>query len=207
MKVLLLNGSAHTNGCTVTALIEVAKTINEADIETEILNIGAKSVRECIACGRCERNSPCVLGGDVVNEWLEKAKNADGFIFGTPVYYAHPTGAIQAVLDRMFFSQPDLFTHKPGAAVAVARRGGTTSSLEVLNKYFTISQMPIPGSTYWNIAHGMTPDEIKQDFEGMQTMRNLGRNMAWLLKCIEAGKAAGILSPVEEKDHMTNFIR
>lgn len=207
MRVLLFNGSPHANGTTFTALTEVAKAIEQDGIETGILQIGAKPVRECIGCGKCQRGSPCVFTDDIFPEWLEKAKTADGFIFGTPVYYSHPTGAMQAVLDRLFFSQGHLFAHKPGAAVAVARRAGTISSIEVLNRYFTINQMPIPGSTYWNVAHGMSPDEVRQDLEGMQTMRNLGHNMAWLLRCIEAGTKSGIMPPVTERQDVTNFIR
>ncbi|WP_313370256.1 flavodoxin family protein [Sedimentibacter sp.] len=207
MRVLLFNGSPRSKGCTYTALQEVASALEHEGIETEILQIGAKPVRDCIGCRKCECKKPCIFNDDVVSEWLAKSKEADGFIFGTPVYYAHPSGQIQSVLDRMLFSQRDIFAHKPGAAVAAARRGGTTAALDVLNKYFTINQMPMPCSTYWNMVHGMTPEEVKKDLEGMQTMRNLGRNMAWLLKCIEAGKANGVKMPETERGNVTNFIR
>ena len=143
----------------------------------------------------------------MVNEWILKAKEADGFIFGSPVYYAHPDGRILSVLDRMFYAGSSCFAYKPGAAVTSARRGGTTASIDVLNKYFTINQMPVISSTYWNMVHGSTPEDVKKDLEGLQTMRNLGRNMAWLLKSIEAGKAAGVKIPVAERNQRTNFIR
>lgn len=207
MKVLLFNGSTRKNGCTYTALSEAAKTLNEAEIETEILQMGGSPVRDCIGCGGCEGKGHCVFNDDMVNEWIDKAKDADGFIFGTPVYFAHPSGQIQAIMDRMFYAGGDYFTHKPGAVVVSARRGGTTASLDTLSKYFGVSQMPMITSTYWNMVHGNTPDEVNQDNEGMQTMRNLGRNMAWFLKCIEAGKNQGINAPIAETDSWTNFIR
>lgn len=138
---------------------------------------------------------------------MAKAKEADGFVFGTPVYYAHPSGRILSFLDRAFYSSSSAFSFKPAASVAVARRGGTTASFDVMNKYFGISQMPVAGSTYWNIAHGRVPGEVEQDAEGLQTMRNLARNMAWMLKCFEAGKEAGIPLPSAEREHRTHFIR
>jgi len=207
MKVLLFNGSGKAHGCTYTALSEVAGALNEEGIETEIVHIGGGPVRDCIGCGQCAGKYRCVFEDDKVNEWIEKAKEADGFIFGTPVYYAHPSGRIQSVLDRMFYAGGRYFAYKPGAAVASARRGGTTASLDVINKYFTINQMPVVSSTYWNMVHGNTPEEVKQDLEGLQTMRNLGHNMAWLLKCIEAGKAQGINIPKADRSNRTNFIR
>lgn len=142
-----------------------------------------------------------------MNEFIAKAKEADGFIFGTPVYYAHPSGRILSFLDRVFYSSEDAFALKPGAAVAIARRGGTTASFDAVNKYFGISNMPVVSSSYWNIAHGCTPGEVTQDAEGMQTMRNLARNMAWMLKCFEAGKASGVSLPAIERGSRTNFIR
>ena len=158
--------------------------------------LGNKPVNDCIACGKCaELGGKCVIANDVVNELIAKAAQADGFVFGTPVYYAHPSGRILCALDRAFYAGGAAFRHKPGAAVAVARRGGTTASFDVLNKYFTFCEMPVVSSTYWNNAHGRLPGEAAQDAEGMQTMRNIGQNMAWLLKCIEAGKAAGIDVP------------
>lgn len=207
MKVLLLNGSTRKNGCTFTALSEVAKTLNEENIQTEILQMGGGPVRDCIACGKCAGLGKCVFNDDIVNTLIEKAKAADGFVFGSPVYYAHPTGQIQAVLDRAFYAARYCFEHKPAATVVSARRGGTTASFDVLNKYFSISQMPVVSSTYWNMVHGRTPEEVRQDSEGLQTMRNLARNMAYLLKCMESGKQHGITAPKAEKEYWTNFIR
>lgn len=206
MKVLLVNGSPRAAGCTNTALEEVAKTLGEAGIETEIFWFGAKPVQDCVACGKCRELKKCVFD-DVVNTLIEKAKTADGFVFGSPVYYAHPSGRVQSALDRAFYAGKYAFAGKPGAAVVSARRGGTASSFDVINKYFGISSMPVVSSTYWNMVYGNTPDEAKRDEEGMQTMRNLGRNMAYLLKCIKAGKAAGIEAPAQEGAFKTNFIR
>ncbi|HIX09166.1 MAG TPA: flavodoxin family protein [Firmicutes bacterium] len=206
MKVLLVNGSPRAAGCTFTALSEVAETLQEEGIETEIFQLGAKPVQDCIACMKCRELQKCVFD-DVANELIEKAKGADGFVFGTPVYYAHPSGRVQSVLDRAFYAGGYAFACKPGAAVASARRGGTAASFDVLNKYFGIASMPVVSSTYWNMVYGKTPDEVRQDAEGMQTMRNLGRNMAYLLKCMEAGRAAGIAFPAQENSVRTNFIR
>ncbi|HIZ63763.1 MAG TPA: flavodoxin family protein [Firmicutes bacterium] len=206
MKVLLVNGSPRAAGCTNTALEEVAKTLGEAGIETEIFWLGAKPVQDCVACGKCRELKKCVFD-DVVNTLIEKAKAADGFVFGSPVYYAHPSGRVQSALDRAFYAGKYAFAGKPGAAVVSARRGGTASSFDVINKYFGISSMPVVSSTYWNMVYGNTPDEVRRDEEGMQTMRNLGRNMAYLLRCIEAGKAAGIEVPAQEGAFKTNFIR
>lgn len=208
MKVLLLNGSTRNKGCTYTALVEVAKTLEENGVSSEIINIGNQPVRDCTNCRKCaELDNACVFNDDIVNEILRKAKDADGFVFGTPVYYAHPSGQILSVLDRMFYAGGGVFSHKPGAAIASARRAGTVASVDVLNKYFTINQMPVVSSTYWNEVHGSTAEEVHQDLEGMQTMRNLGRNMAWLLKCIEIGKQHGITTPTSERTYSTNFIR
>ena len=206
MKGLLVNGSPRAAGCTFTALSEVAETLQEEGIETEIFQLGAKPVQDCIACMKCRELQKCVFD-DVANELIEKAKGADGFVFGTPVYYAHPSGRVQSVLDRAFYAGGYAFACKPGAAVASARRGGTAASFDVLNKYFGIASMPVVSSTYWNMVYGKTPDEVRQDAEGMQTMRNLGRNMAYLLKCMEAGRAAGIAFPAQENSVRTNFIR
>ena len=207
-KVLLVNGSSRQEGNTSVALAEVAAAHEGHGIETETMWLGNKPVNDCIACGKCaELGGKCVIANDVVNELIPKAAQADGFVFGTPVYYAHPSGRILCALDRAFYAGGAAFRHKPGAAVAVARRGGTTASFDVLNKYFTICEMPVVSSTYWNNAHGRLPGEAAQDAEGMQTMRNIGQNMAWLLKCIEAGKAAGIDVPVAERGQMTNYIR
>ncbi|MDE6293139.1 MAG: flavodoxin family protein [Clostridiales bacterium] len=207
MKVLLFNGSPRANGCTFTALSEVAATLNAEGIETEIIQLGNKPVRDCIGCGGCVGKGKCVFSDDGVNEWIEKAASADGFVFGSPVYYAHPDGRILCIMDRLFYAGGSNFQHKPGAVVVSARRAGTTASLDALTKHLTIAQMPVVSSTYWNMVHGKTPDEVKQDLEGMQTMRNLGLNMAWLLKCIKAGESAGIGKPQTEKKVYTNFIR
>lgn len=206
MKVLMLNGSPNETGNTYNALLEIGKQLEKEGINYEIFQIGGKPVRDCIGCGQCSEQG-CVFNDDAVNEFVCKAKEADGFVFGTPVYYAHPSGRILSFLDRAFYSGSRYFAHKPGASVAVARRGGTTVSFDVLNKYFGISQMPVAGSTYWNIAHGRTPGEVTQDEEGMQTMRNLARNMAWMIKCFDAGKKAGIETPEAERNYRTNFIR
>lgn len=206
MKVLMLNGSPKENGNTYNALLEIGKQLEKEGIDYEIFQIGGKPVRDCIGCGQCSEQG-CVFADDAVNEFVCKAKEADGFVFGTPVYYAHPSGRILSFLDRAFYSGSRYFAHKPGASVAVARRGGTSASFDVLNKYFGISQMPVAGSTYWNIAHGRVPGEVTKDEEGMQTMRNLARNMAWMIKCFDAGKKAGIDAPEAERDYRTNFIR
>lgn len=209
MKVLLLNGSTRAGGNTAAALKEAALQLEKEGIETETVQIGGEPIRDCIGCGACAKSGRgcCVFGDDIVNELIEKAKNCDGFIFGTPVYYAHPSGRILSVLDRAFYAGGAAFNKKPGAAVAVARRGGTTASFDVLNKYFTIAEMPVVSSTYWNNVHGAAPGDAAQDAEGLQTMRNLARNMAWLLRCIEAGKANGIEPPKSERTSRTNFVR
>lgn len=206
MKVLLVNGSPRAHGCTYTALCEVAKTLEEEGIETEIFQVGTRPVQDCIACRKCRETGKCVFN-DAANELAEKAKSCDGFVFGSPVYYAHPTGQIQSLLDRAFYSGGAAFARKPGAVVVSARRGGTAASFDVLNKYFTICQMPIVSSTYWNMVYGASPEDVRQDLEGLQTMRNLGRNMAYLIKCIDAGKKAGIQPPATESQFRTNFIR
>ena len=208
MKVLLLNGSSRPSGCTYTALREVAVSLEVAGIETEILFLGNEPVRDCTACGTCAKvPGECVFDDDIVNRIIEKARGADGFIFGTPVYYAHPSGRILSVLDRVFYAGKSAFIHKPAAAIASARRAGTTATLDVLQKYFTISQMPVVTSTYWTMVHGKQPEDVLKDEEGLQTMRNLASNMVWMLRCIEAGKAAGIQPPQEEFGARTNFIR
>lgn len=208
MKVLLLNGSSHQAGCTFTALSEIADQLAAEGIDSEILQLGSAPIRDCIGCGKCtELDCQCVFDDDMINQIIAKAKEADGFIFGTPVYYAHPTGRSLSVLDRVFYAGGSAFAHKPGAAIASARRAGTTASFDAMNKYFTINQMPIVSSTYWNNVHGNAPEDVKQDLEGLQTMRNLARNMAWMLKVIEAGKQAGIEPPQAERTHRTNFIR
>ncbi|MBP3624960.1 MAG: flavodoxin family protein, partial [Peptococcaceae bacterium] len=197
MKVLLVNGSPHAQGCTYTALCEVAAALEKQGIETELFQVGTKPISGCLGCGACIKTGKCVID-DVVNEFVEKAKDADGFVFGSPVHYAGASGAITSFMDRAFYGKGAVYANKPAAAVMSCRRGGATATLDQLNKYFTISNMPIVSSQYWNMVHGNTPDEVRQDAEGMQTMRTLGINMAWLLKCIEAGKTAGIAMPERE---------
>ena len=208
MKVLLINGSPKAKGCTYTALCEIAKELEKENIETEIFHVGNKPIRGCMACGGCHKNNDgkCVFNDDTVNIALEKAKAADGFIFGSPVHYAAPSGLITSFLDRLFYAG-NCFGYKPGAAVVSCRRGGSTAAFDQLNKYFTIANMPVVSSQYWNMVHGNTPEEVKQDLEGMQTMRTLGKNMAWLLKSIKAGEEAGISLPERETRAFTNFIR
>lgn len=210
MKVLLINGSLHPKGCSYTALEEVALTLNKEGIETEIFHIGTKPIAGCIACGSCMKTGKCVFN-DVVNEVLNRASEYDGFIFGTPVHYAAASGAITSFMDRLFYADAlsgrKSFYLKPAAAVVSARRAGTTATFDQLNKYFTISEMAVISSQYWNMVHGHTAEEVKKDLEGMQTMRVLGRNMAFFLKCKEAGEKAGIKLPEKEERIFTNFIR
>ena len=206
MKVLMLNGSSHINGTTMAALTEVGKALEEDGIEYEIFQIGGGPVADCLGCGQCTENG-CIFSDDAVNAFVAKAKEADGYIFGTPVYYAHPSGRIQSFLDRVFYSSGKHFAHKPGASVAVARRGGTATTFDELNKYFGITQMITVGSTYWNQVHGRNAEDAAKDLEGMQTMRNLGHNMAWVLKCLEAGKEKGLVPPTADRSNQTNFIR
>lgn len=207
MKVLLVNGSPKANGNTARALAEVAEQLRAEGIDTEMFQLGAKPIRDCIGCGQCGKlGGRCTFDDDAVNELIAAAEQADGFVFGSPVYYAHPSGRILSALDRAFYAGSKAFAHKPGAAVAVARRGGTSTTFDVLNKYFTINQMPVVASTYWNNVFGAVPGEAAQDAEGLATMRNIGKNMAWLLRCIEAGKAAGIEAPQADRAR-TNFIR
>lgn len=211
MKVLLVNGSPNKNGCTFTALSEIQKTLAEEAIESEIFWIGKKTIGGCIACGQCKEKGKCVFE-DKVNEFTALARETDGFIFGSPVYYSGINGSLMSFMDRAFFSSGgqslNPFTLKPAAAVVSARRAGTTSSIDQINKYFMIQQMPIVSSRYWNMVHGNTPEQVLQDSEGMQIMRILARNMAWMLKLIEAGKNEGIPLPKQEdKIYFTNFIR
>ena len=205
MKVLLVNGSPHQKGCTYTALEEVAKTLEENEIEAEIFQLGNKAINGCIGCGSCKKSGQCFMD-DKVNEFAQKAKDADGFVFGSPVHYAAASGALTSFLDRVFYSAGKYLQFKPAASVASARRAGTTATLDQINKYATISNMPLVSSQYWNMVHGFTPEDVKKDLEGMQTMRTLGRNMAWLLKCIELGKSNNINRPELEERVATNFI-
>ena len=205
MKVILFNGSPKKNGCTYTALAEVAKELNNAGIETEIFHAGA-ATKGCLGCGYCSKNGRCITD-DCVNEAAKLVKEADGFVFGSPVHYAAASGMMTSFLDRLFMTASNDMKHKPCAVTTSCRRGGSTATLEQLIKYPEINQMPIVTSQYWNMVHGNTPDEVRQDREGLQIMRTLGNNMAWLLKCIEAGKAAGIEPMKETKRESTNFIR
>ena len=208
MKVLLLNGSPRGEMCTYTALTEAAGALQACGIETEIFSIGKKPIAGCIGCGACRNAGKCVFGdADGVNAFVEKARQADGFIFGAPVHYASIAGAASAFLDRCFYSGADAFVFKPGAAVVSCRRAGSTAALDQLNKYFTINQMPVVSSRYWNMVHGSCPEDVQKDEEGMAVIRQLGHNMAWLLKSIEAGRAAGLADPAQEPPARTNFIR
>ena len=211
MKVLLVNGSPHKNGSTNRALEEVAATLNKNGVETEIFWIGNRALSGCIACKTCVKTGKCVFD-DVVNECRQKALAADGFIFGTPVHYAAASGAMTAFMDRLFYSefcgnQNKAFYLKPAAAVVVARRAGTTSTYDQLNKYFGLHEMPIISSRYWNLVYGASAEQVEKDSEGMYTMRVLGENMAYFLRCKEAADKLGVKLPEREKPIFTNFIR
>ena len=203
MKVLLINGSPHTDGCTKTALCEIIRTLEADGIETELVELGTKDIRGCIACRKCAETGKCVFD-DLVNEVAPKFEEADALIVGSPVYYASPNGTLLSFLDRLFFSTHFSKHMKLGASVVSCRRGGNTASFDVLNKYFTISGMPIVSSTYWNQVHGHTKEDVEKDLEGLQTMRNLAHNMAFLLKAIQDGKEAYGM-PVQERGTFTNF--
>lgn len=205
MKVLLVNGSSHENGCTAAALSEVARALHEEGVETENFFIGNQPLPDCIACRKCRETGKCVFD-DAANALAAKAAECDGFVFGSPVYYAHPSARLLTVMDRAFYSGGRNFAFKPAAAVFSARRAGSVASMDVVNKYFTIQSMPIVSSTYWNHVFGNRPEEVMQDKEGLMTMYNIGKNMAWLLKCIQLGKEHGIAAP-ENKKLNTNFIR
>lgn len=206
MHVLMINGSTREKGCTYTALSEVAGQLEEQRIGTNILHIGAEPVKPCIGCGGCFESGYCVFKADGVNACIDLAREADGIVVGSPVYFAGPNGNLCSFLDRMFFAKGDRYAYKPAAAVVCCRRGGASATFDRLNKYFTISNMPVVSSQYWNAAHGLTPEQMRQDLEGMQIMRTLGRNMAWLLKCIEAARGT-VPYPESEARQMTNFIR
>ena len=212
MKVLMLNGSFNPDGSTNAGLEIMAKTFADEGVETEIFTVGGKPIADCIACGKCAEIKRCVFANDAVNEFAEKARTADGFVFGTPVYYAHPSGRILSFLDRVFFSTMNAdryaaFRHKPGAAIVVARRAGTSASYDVMNKYFGITQMINVGSTYWNEFHALTKEDVPEDCEGVQTLQNLARNMVYVMKCLKAGRDAGIMPPAAKEEALTNFVR
>ncbi|MDR0818167.1 MAG: flavodoxin family protein [Oscillospiraceae bacterium] len=205
MKVLLVNGSPREKGCTYTALAEIAEQLEKNEIQSEFWHIGAEPIAGCTACGVCWREGGCPHGGGV-NELIAKIKESDGLIIGSPVYFAGINGNLASLLDRVFYAK-DSFAGKPAAAIVSCRRGGSGTAHDRLNKYFTISNMPVVSSQYWNGVHGNTPNEVRRDLEGMQIMRTLANNMAWLIKCIAAGKAAGIEVPASEQRVGTNFIR
>ncbi len=204
MKVLILNGSPHVNGCTATALNEMISVFEKEGIETELIQVGNKAVRGCISCGYCEKNGKCVFDDDLVNEVALKFEEADGLVVGSPVYYSSPNGTIISFMDRLFYSSSFSKHMKVGAAVVSCRRGGNTASFDVLNKYFTISGMPVASSTYWNQVHGFSAEDVNKDLEGLQTMRNLARNMSFMIRAFaDAKEKYGY--PVVERDAFTSF--
>ena len=202
-KVLLINGSPKANGCTYTALNEMINVFQNEGIETELIHVGNKDIRGCIACAKCRQDGKCVFN-DIVNEVGEKFKNADGIVIGSPVYYASPNGTLISFLDRLFYSTPFSKHMKVGASIVNCRRGGNTASFDVLNKYFSISGMPVASSTYWNMTHGFTPEDVQKDKEGLQTMRNLARDMSFMIKAFEDAKVKYGL-PKQEREIMTSF--
>ncbi len=206
MKVILVNGSPKEKGCTYTALCEVAKELNANGVATEIFWIGNSPLSGCIGCYSCMKNGKCVFD-DSVNRFAKLAAEADGFVFGSPVHYAAASGAMTSFLDRAFMSAGGKMRGKAGASIVSCRRGGASAAFDQMNKYFTINSMPIVSSQYWNQVHGTTPEEVVKDEEGMQTMRTLGKNMAWLIKCIDMGKKNGITIPEQEPKIKTSFIR
>ena len=206
MKVILVNGSPHKHGCTYTALNEIAQSLEKQNVESELFWLGNKPLGGCIDCGVCFKTGRCFMD-DEVNAFLDMSKTADGFIFGSPVHYAALSGTMTSFMDRVFYGGKEDLRGKPAAGIVSCRRGGSTAAFDQVNKYFTISNMPIVASQYWNMVHGTSPDEVRQDLEGLQIMRTLGSNMAWLLQCIQAGKEAGIELPEKEAPARTNFIR
>ena len=210
MKVLLVNGSPHAHGCTFRALQEIEKTLREEGIETEIFQLGAEPIRGCTGCGACfqMKQNRCVHDDDAVNRVLEKCAEADGFVFGSPVHYAGACGEIICLMDRMFYAGSRLMRGKPAAAIVSARRAGTTAAIDQLNKYFTISGMPIVPSQYWPMVHGSAPEDVEKDEEGLQIMRQLARNLAFMIKSFALAREHGILPPAPESEKKrTNFIR
>ena len=207
-SVLLINGSPNRDGCTFTALTEVAGQLHDLGIGTKFFHLGKKATHGCVACRYCKKHGRCVFrGDDPANKLIDLIAGADGLIVGSPVYYASPNGALLALLDRVFYAGGRHFARKPAAAVVSCRRGGAATAFDVLNKYFAISQMPIVTSQYWNSVHGNTPDEVRQDAEGLQVMRTLVRNMAWLIKSLAAAKDTVPAPEKEAVAHHTNFIR
>lgn len=205
MKVVLLNGSPRKNGCTARALREVETQLQKNGIETEWFHVGNKPISGCIACGACKKTGHCAVSDDV-NQCAALIADADGLVVGSPVHYAGASGAITSFMDRLFYSASKQFQFKPAAAVVSCRRGGASATFDQLNKYFTINNMPIVSSQYWNSVHGNTPEEVEQDLEGLQTMRTLGNNMTWLIRCIDMAKDK-VPYPEKETKVSTNFIR
>ena len=206
MKVLLINGSPHEHGCTYTALSEAQKVFEQNGIETEIFYFGNKPIPGCFACGGCRKTGYCVFD-DAVNELIDQLDDVDGLIVGSPVYYAGVSGQITSFLDRLFYAASGKMKGKPAASIVSCRRGGASAAFEIINKYFMMTNMPVVTSQYWNQVHGNTPEEVLRDEEGLQTIRVLAQNMTWLLRSIEAGKAAGVEYPEYEPKLRTNFIR
>ena len=209
MKVLLVNGSPRKEGNTYLALREVAASLEAQGVETEIFWIGNQPINGCLMCGACGRNSCCVIK-DVVSEFYEKAQEADGFVFGSPVHFAGPAGNFCSFMDRLFYSSINdghTFCMKPAAAITVARRAGTSATLDRMNKYITYGHMILISSSYWNMAFGCARGEVAEDAEGLQTMRNVGLNMAYVLKCLNAGKQQGVEKPEHYRGARTNYIR
>ncbi len=206
MKVILINGSPHQNGCTHRALQEIANTLEKEGVSSQILWLGTDPIPGCLGCGSCGKTGRCVRN-DSVNTYAPEILAADGLVFGSPVHYAAPGGAIISFMDRLFYTYGKRLAGKPVCAVLSCRRGGASAAFDQMNKYFTISSMPIVSGQYWNMVHGNRPEEVEQDLEGLQIMRSLGRNMAWLLSCIQAGKEKGIEFPPKEAPIRTNFIR
>jgi len=203
-KIILLNGSPHKHGCTATALEEMIRIFEEEELETELIQVGDKAIRGCIACGYCSSNGKCVFNDDLVNEVAPKFEAADGLVVGSPVYFASPNGTILSFMDRLFYSTSFSKHMKVGAAVVSCRRGGNTASFDVLNKYFTISGMPVASSTYWNQVHGFSAEDVKKDLEGLQTLRNLAKNMSFMVKAFARAKES-IGYPVMESGMFTSF--
>ena len=202
MKVLLVNGSPRSEGCTYTALREVAGALEKNGIGTEMFQIGTQPVHGCLNCGKCRTGGKCAIGDDLYNELHDKITAADGVVIGSPVYFSGPNGALCALLDRVFFTSMGKFMHKPAACIVSCRRGGASATFDRLNKYFTISQMPVVSSQYWNSVHGFTPDDVRRDLEGLQIMRTLGNNMAWMIKNLNGGEEP----PQQEAERMrTSF--
>ncbi len=206
MKVVLINSSPHTRGCTNRALEEISTECNRLGLSTELLQLGIDPIAGCRGCGACRKLGRCIID-DKVNEFAPKILAADGLVFASPVHYAAPSGALTSFMDRLFYIHSSALAGKPACGIFSCRRGGASAAFDQVNKYFTISGMPIVSGQYWNSVHGTTPEEVERDLEGLQIMRSLGRNMAWLLSCIEAGKEKGILFPEREAPIRTNFIR